>query len=75
MTDPTETNRPVLISATELAIIRALADGLQSKAIAVDLGCSRATVEFHIRRLFIKFNAQSRAHLVIKALRAGLLKL
>jgi len=75
MTDPNETNLPVELTLPELAIVRGLANGLQSKAIAVELGCSRATVEFYIRRMFVKFGAQSRAQLVVKALRAGIISL
>ena len=62
------------IAPKEVAIIRALSEGQQSKEIAETVSCSRSTVEFYIRRLFIKFEAQSRAQLMIKAIRAGVLQ-
>jgi len=73
----TFTTRPLPhnLAPKEVAILRDLAEGLQSKEIAGHIDCSRATVEFYIRRLFVKFEAQSRAQLVIKAARAGVLAL
>jgi DNA-binding NarL/FixJ family response regulator len=73
----TFTGRPPAhnLAPKEVAILRDLAQGLQSKEIAGHIDCSRSTVEFYIRRLFVKFEAQSRAQLVFKAARAGLLAL
>ena len=56
----------------EVAIIRALANGLQSKEIASELGRSRPTIEFHIRMLYAKLDAKSRAQLVARAYQLGL---
>jgi DNA-binding NarL/FixJ family response regulator len=55
------------LSDIELSVLRGLADGLQSKEIATRLGRSRATVEFHIRLLYGKLDARSRAQLVARA--------
>lgn len=57
----------------ELIILRALANGAQSKEMAGLIKRSRATVEFHIRSLFLKLNARSRPHLVAQAFRSGVL--
>ena len=57
----------------EVAILRALADGAQSKEMAALIQRSRGTVEFYIRSLFLKLNARSRAHLVAQAFRSGVL--
>jgi DNA-binding NarL/FixJ family response regulator len=57
----------------EVAILRALADGAQSKEMAALIKRSRGTVEFYIRSLFLKLNARSRPHLVAQAFRNGLL--
>jgi len=57
----------------EVAILRALADGAQSKEMAALIQRSRGTVEFYIRSLFLKLNARSRPHLVAQAFRSGVL--
>jgi DNA-binding CsgD family transcriptional regulator len=41
---------------------------MQSKEIAEQLGRSKATVEGHIRILFAKLHARSRAHIVAIAM-------
>ena len=61
------------VSGLERTVIIALADGLQSKEIAIVIKRSRPTVEGYIRLLYVKFNARSRAHLVACAFRCGLL--
>ena len=58
----------------EIAIVRALAHGLQSKEIAGILDRSRPTIEFHIRMLFVKLDAKSRAQLVARGYELGLLE-
>ncbi len=60
------------LSGIELSVLRGLADGLQSKEIATRLGRSRATIEFHIRVLYGKLDARSRAQLVARAFQARL---
>lgn len=62
------------ISTMEMAVLRGLANGLQSKEIAVALKRSKPTVELYVRTLYAKFNAKSRAHLVALALCAGVLE-
>ena len=61
------------LTVIEVRILAELARGLQSKEIARQLGRSRPTVEGHIRILYAKFAARSRAHLVASALRCGAL--
>ncbi len=55
----------------EQSIVEALANGFQSKEIADRIGRSAATVEFHIRNLYAKLNARSRAQLVARAYTLG----
>ncbi|HTW83873.1 MAG TPA: helix-turn-helix transcriptional regulator [Candidatus Sulfotelmatobacter sp.] len=62
------------LTATELRIIQGLAEGLQSKEIAVVIGRSTATVEFHIRMLFAKLSARSRPQLVARGYEFGYLR-
>jgi DNA-binding CsgD family transcriptional regulator len=61
------------LSVIELGILIELANRKQSKEIAGILGRSTATVELHVQRLRARFNAQSRAHLVARAFRAGII--
>lgn len=55
-------------------MLRGLANGYQSKEIAIDIGRKIPTVEFYIRNLFLKLDARSRAHLVALALCSGILQ-
>jgi len=61
------------LSEREIAIVRALAQGLQSKEIANALDCNRTAIEFRIRLLFIKLEARSRAQLVARGYDLGVL--
>lgn len=61
------------LNAMEIAILRGLADGLTSKEIAEALSRKKPTVESYIRTLYLKFDAKSRAQLVICAYRFGIL--
>jgi DNA-binding NarL/FixJ family response regulator len=62
------------LTEIELAIVRALARGMQSKEIATTLDRSRPTIEFHIRMLFAKMEARSRAQVVARGYELGLLE-
>lgn len=61
------------LSEIERAIIFELAEGKQSKEIAACVKRSRGTVEFHIRMLYAKLGARSRAHIVARAFDEGIL--
>jgi DNA-binding NarL/FixJ family response regulator len=61
------------MSPIEVALLAGLANGLQSKELAQEIGRSTATVELYIRNLFLKFDARSRSHLVALAFCAGVL--
>jgi DNA-binding NarL/FixJ family response regulator len=63
----------VHLSARELCVLVALANGKQSKEIAAIIGRSKATVEQHVETLRAKFNAESRIHLVALAFTAGVI--
>jgi len=55
------------LSSIELATLKAIANGLSSKEIAFIVSRSIGAVEANIRTLFVKLDAQSRAHLVARA--------
>ena len=50
-----------------------IADGLANKEIADRMGTTTDAVKGHVEQLFKKLEARSRAHLVTKGFRAGLL--
>ena len=62
------------LTEIEVAIVRALAQGMQSKEIAVSLDRSRPTIEFHIRMLFAKMEARSRAQIVARGYELGVIE-
>jgi DNA-binding NarL/FixJ family response regulator len=61
----------ISLTPLELNILRGLANGMQSKEIAAAVNRRTATIELHVRTLFAKFNARSRAHLVARAICDG----
>ncbi len=56
------------LSPREQQIVRLVAEGLPNKTIAGKLHISPCTVATHIRRVFDKLNAKSRAEMVARAL-------
>jgi len=62
-----------ILTHTEEKILRGLASGQQSKEIADSIGRSTATVEFHVRTLYLKLGARSRAQLVARGYERGYL--
>jgi two-component system, NarL family, nitrate/nitrite response regulator NarL len=57
------------LTAREVEVLNAIADGLGNKAVARRLGISPHTVKFHIETLFRKLGARTRAEAVAKGLR------
>jgi DNA-binding NarL/FixJ family response regulator len=63
----------VVLPEREWAVLRELATGAPDKLIAAHLGMSCSTVRTHVARLRVRFAAESRAHLIASAIRAGAL--
>lgn len=61
------------LSVRELEILRLTANGFTSKEIAQKIAIAHRTVERHIENARLKLGARNRAHLISKALKAGLL--
>jgi len=57
----------------ELEVIRAVAQGLSNKQIAIKTFISESTVKFHLQNASRKLNAHRRAEIVHRATAAGLL--
>jgi DNA-binding NarL/FixJ family response regulator/signal transduction histidine kinase len=66
-------HRRDMLTAREREVLELLAEGLRNKEIAVRLGTSEKTVQFHIANIFAKFGVQSRTEAVRAALDRGLL--
>jgi DNA-binding NarL/FixJ family response regulator len=64
-----------LFTPREREVLDLIADGLSNKLIADRLGISEHTAKFHVRSLMDKLGADTRADLVARAARRGLLVL
>jgi DNA-binding NarL/FixJ family response regulator len=56
-----------LVTARELAVIRAIQKGKSNKVIAYELNMCESTVKVHVRRIMKKLNAKNRTEVAIKA--------
>ena len=63
------------LTARELDVLRLVRDGYRNKQIADQLSISENTVNFHIKNLVDKLQANDRTHAVTIALRRGLLQI
>jgi len=62
------------LTARELDVLRRIRDGSKNKEIAAGLDISEATVNFHIKNLVSKLQANDRTHAVMIAIRRGILE-
>ena len=56
-----------LVTARELAVIRAIQKGKSNKVIAYELNMAESTVKVHVRNIMKKLNAKNRTEVAIKA--------
>ena len=63
------------LTTRELQVLRLIRDGYRNKQIADQLSISETTVNFHIKNLVDKLQANDRTHAVTIALRRGLLQI
>jgi DNA-binding NarL/FixJ family response regulator len=63
------------LTARELDVLRLIRDGYRNKQIADHLDIAETTVNFHIKNLVGKLQANDRTHAVTIALRRGLLEI
>jgi DNA-binding NarL/FixJ family response regulator len=63
------------LTARELDVLRLIRDGHRNKQIADQLAISENTVNFHIKNLVGKLQANDRTHAVTIAIRRGLLQI
>jgi DNA-binding NarL/FixJ family response regulator len=65
----------IMLTARELDVLAAMADGASNKAIARRLGISFHTAKFHVAAILAKLDADSRTEAVAKAAHLGLVML
>ncbi|HEV2551652.1 MAG TPA: response regulator transcription factor, partial [Stellaceae bacterium] len=70
-----ERGTDAVLTARELEVLRALADGASNKMIARRLGISFHTVKFHVASILTKLDADTRTEAVAQAARLGLVML
>jgi DNA-binding NarL/FixJ family response regulator len=63
-----------LLTERERAIVEFIADGQSSKQIARTLGVTPETIKTHVKRIFIKLSAETRAQAVVRAQSLGFLR-
>jgi DNA-binding NarL/FixJ family response regulator len=63
------------LTTRELDVLRLIRDGYRNKQIADQLSISETTVNFHIKNLVDKLQANDRTHAVTIAVRRGLLQI
>ncbi|MEV0664586.1 response regulator [Actinomadura luteofluorescens] len=64
---------PAALTAREIEVLRAVADGLSNAEIGRRLVIAEATVKTHLLRVFAKLDVGDRTHAVVVALDRGLL--
>jgi DNA-binding NarL/FixJ family response regulator len=65
----------IMLTARELDVLAAMADGASNKVIARRLGISFHTAKFHVAAILAKLDADSRTEAVAKAAHLGLVML
>jgi DNA-binding NarL/FixJ family response regulator len=63
------------LTPRELEVLRLIRDGFRNKQIADELAIAETTVNFHIKNLVDKLQANDRTHAVTIALRRGLIQI
>jgi DNA-binding NarL/FixJ family response regulator len=75
ISDPTGARSPKeALTALEQSIIKFIADGQSNKQIARTLGVTPETIKTHVKRIFVKLSAESRAQAVVRAQSLGFLR-
>ncbi len=60
------------LTQRETAIVSLIAAGQSNKAIAIQLGVAPETIKTHLKRIFLKLSARTRAEAVVRAQSPGL---
>ena len=68
---PSQPSTPGLVTARELAVVRAIQKGKSNKVIAYELNMHESTVKVHVRNIMKKLKAKNRTEMAINALAAA----
>jgi DNA-binding CsgD family transcriptional regulator len=68
-----ELDSPESLTAREAEVLELIAEGLSNRRVADRLGISEHTVKFHVGSIYGKLGASSRAELIRRAARRGLI--
>ena len=60
------------LTQREVVIISLVAAGRSNKVIAIQLGVAPETIKTHLKRIFLKLSARTRAEAVVRAQSPGL---
>ena len=60
------------LTQREIAIVSLIAAGQSNKEIAIQLGVAPETIKTHLKRIFLKLSARTRAEAVVRAQSTGL---
>lgn len=71
--DVIDADRPRVLTARELSVVRLLAEGRSNEEIASELFISAATVKTHLSNVYEKLGARNRDDAVVKATQRNLL--
>jgi LuxR family transcriptional regulator of spore coat protein len=64
-----------LLTSRETEILGWIANGYSAKETAQSIGIAPRTVERHIENLRLKMRARNRVHLIVRAVREGILEI
>jgi LuxR family maltose regulon positive regulatory protein len=59
------------LTQREVAIVALIAAGQTNKAIAIQLGVAPETIKTHLKRIFLKLSARTRAEAVVRSQRTA----
>jgi PAS domain S-box-containing protein len=66
-----EADKQRRLTQREIAIVALIAVGHSNKAIAIQLGVAPETIKTHLKRIFLKLSAHTRAEAVVRVKRTG----
>ena len=64
-----------LLSARQVEILQAIANGATTKQVARELGITQKTVHNHLNAVYRRLDTQSLTHAVLSAVRLGIIQL
>ncbi len=63
------------LSASEIDVLRTVANNGRTRRVAAEMGLSEATVKAHMKNILTKLNTTDRVHAVMIAVHRGIIEL